>query len=535
MVKGYFCPVLHAHLPFVRHSEKGEIAEEWLYEGITETYIPLLNVMNKLLKEGIDFRLTLSISPTLTEMLSDKLLQERYKKYLKKSIELSEKELKRTRLDPKKNKLAELYQYLLKETYYIFHKKYNDNLLTGFKKIAETGKLELITTAATHGYLPLFLTEEAVEAQIKVGRETFYRHFGKYPKGFWLPECGFKPEIEKNLINNNIKYSFISSQGLLHSRPRPGYGLYAPLISPGGTAFFGRDRESSKQVWSADEGYPGDYNYREFYRDIGYELDYEYLKPYLPQGIRKDTGFKYYKITSRTEKKELYDHRKARKKAAEHADDFLHKRKSEYFYLNKILDRPPLTVSPYDAELFGHWWFEGPAWFEFLFRKLDNSYPEIKAITPSEYLKLYPENQKALPAESSWGYKGYHDVWLNGKNDWIYRHLHEAELLMRDFAERYSDLQNEPLVIKGLNQMARELLLAQSSDWAFIMKTETMDEYAEERTKKHLNNFFTLAKAVNEKKGEELFLIKEKEEDIFPFLDYKIYCPAEKSSLRKEG
>lgn len=526
MVKGFLALVLHAHLPFVRHPEKeGELAEEWLFEAITETYIPIINILNRLVEKGVDFRLTINISPSLTSMLADELLQNRYKKHLEKLIELSEKEVNRTKYQPEFNRLAEMYRYLFKEAYYVYQDKYQGNLLRAFKEFQNMGKVELITSAATHGYLPLFLTEESINAQIETGIKTYQNFFNKEPEGIWLPESGFKPELDPILAANNIKYFISSSHGLLYSVPRPRYGLYAPIYTPEGVAVFGRDIETSKQVWSADEGYPGDYNYREFYRDIGYDLDYEYIKDYLPSGIRKHTGLKYYKITNKSDWKEPYDPDKAREKAAEHAGNFIFNRQHQIKYLDQVMDRKPIIVAPYDAELFGHWWFEGPQWLEYVFEKLHYDQDEVRTITPSEYLEIYPKNQVAMPVESSWGYKGYHEVWLNDSNDWIYRHLHEAELKMKSMSEKFRDLDDRnTLIYRCLNQLARELLLAQSSDWAFIMKTNTMVEYAVFRTKKHLKNFFDLLEQIENNNIDENFLKKlENQNNIFPFIDFKSY------------
>jgi len=383
--------------------------------------------MEKLLRDKIYFRLSIDISPSLASMLADNLLQKKYKKHLENLIELSEKEIHRLKNNEEIKKLAEMYRCLFKEAYYVFHEKYNDNLLNGFKRFQDEGSLEIITSAATHAYLPLIYKKETISAQIKTGIKTYKHFFNQEPPGIWLPECGFKENIEAILAREKIRYFISSSHGLLYAIPRPRYGLFAPVYTPNGVAVFGRDLESSKQVWSADEGYPGDFDYREFYRDIAYDLNYDYIKKYLPSGIRKHTGIKYYKITGKTDNKELYNPDRARKKAAEHAANFAFNRQQQFFYLNNIMDRNPIIIAPYDAELFGHWWFEGPLWLEYLFKKLHYDIKEVLPITPQEHLEKYPGNQVAMPAESSWGYKGYHEVWLNESNDWIYRHLHEAE------------------------------------------------------------------------------------------------------------
>ncbi|AZO94125.1 1,4-alpha-glucan branching protein domain-containing protein [Halocella sp. SP3-1] len=537
MTKGFLAFVLHAHLPYVRHNKEGELAEDWLYEAITETYIPLIIIMNRLVKEGVNFQYTINISPSLASMLGDELLQERYHKHLLKLIELSEKELQRTKDQPEFYRLAEMYNYLYKEAYYFFHEKYHNNILAAFKEFQERGNIEIITSAATHAYLPLLLTDEARNAQIKTGIETYQQFFGKRPNGIWLPECAFKPGLDQILAENDLRYFISSSHGILHAAPRPRYGLYAPIYTPAGVAAFGRDVESSKQVWSANEGYPGDYNYREFYRDIGYDLDYDYVKEYLPSGIRKHIGFKYYKITSKNNWKEVYDPIAARDKAAEHAGNFMFNRQQQIHYLTQILDRKAIIVSPYDAELFGHWWFEGPQWLEFLFKKLHYDQDEIETISLSNYLDHYPKNQIAMPTESSWGYKGYHEVWLNGTNDWIYRHLHQAELKLIELADCFAYLNDQKdKRYRTLNQLVRELLLAQSSDWAFIMKADTMVDYAVLRTKKHLHNFSQLVEGIERNNIDLTKLTElEKEDNIFPAIDFKIYQPRSKVQLRKEG
>lgn len=536
MTKGYFALVLHAHLPYVRHDNKGELAEDWLYEAITETYIPLIIIMNRLLEKGADFHFTLNISPTLLSMLGDEVLQTRYQNHLEKLIELSEKELMRTKEQPEFYQLAEMYNYLFKEDYSYYHQKYNNNLLTAYKEFQDRGKIELITCSATHGYLPFILTDEAVNAQIKIGVDIYQRNFGRRPNGIWLPECAFSPSIDPYLAENNIRYYISASHGVLYAKPRPRYGIYAPIYTPSGVAAFGRDIESSKQVWSANEGYPGDYNYREFYRDIGWDLDYDYVKDYLPSGIRKHIGLKYYKITGDSNWKEPYRPNIAREKAAEHAGNFMYNRQQQVKHLSQIMDRKPIIVSPYDAELFGHWWFEGPMWLEYLFEKIHFDQNDIETITLSKYLDRHPKNQVAMPAESSWGYKGYHEVWVNDTNDWIYRHLNEAELELINLANKFNYLyEKENTLYRALNQCCRELLLAQSSDWAFIMKADTMVDYAVLRTKRHLHNFTTLTEGVKRGNVDQEELNKlEKRNNIFPDIDFKLYKSRTNKKLRKE-
>jgi len=524
MEKGYLALVLHAHLPFVRHPEFPDFLEEdWFFEAITETYIPLLKTYQHLVADGIPFRITMSLSPTLISMFKDSLLQQRYLNKIEKLIELAEKEVQRTKWLPEFAETAHMYLEHFRFCHYFFAEKYRCDLTLAFKEMMDSGCLELITCGATHGYLPLMLNQTAMQAQISIAVQLHKRVFGRAPRGIWLPECGYTPGVDQ----------FLRSEGILHASPRPKYGVFAPIYCPSGVAAFGRDLESSKQVWSANEGYPGDPDYREFYRDIGYDLDYEYIRPYLPSsGIRVNTGIKYYRITGRTAHKEPYNIWAAREKAAIHAGNFMFNREKQIEYLASVLDRPPIVVSPYDAELFGHWWFEGPLWLDYLIRKITYDQKTVKLITPGDYLEMFPRNQVSTPSMSSWGYKGYNEVWLEGSNDWIYPHLHKAAERMVELAYAFPNADGD--LRRALNQAARELLLLQSSDWAFIMKTGTMVEYAVRRTKVHIHRFNQLYDQIKYNRIDPNYLSElEKKDNIFPDLDYAIYNPALSAQTRQ--
>ncbi|HEO65430.1 MAG TPA: DUF1957 domain-containing protein, partial [Spirochaetes bacterium] len=295
-----------------------------------------------------------------------------------------------------------------------------------------------------------------------------------------------------------------------------------------GVAAFGRDVESGQAVWSSKAGYPGDPNYREFYRDIGFDLDLDYIRPYIHEsGLRIMTGIKYYKITGNSPLKEPYNHWKALETAANHAGNFMFSREKQIEHLSTLMDRPPLIVAPYDAELFGHWWYEGPYFIDYLFRKLFYNQNTVTPITPSEYLERFPENQVSTPSFSSWGNKGYSEVWLNGTNEWIYPHLHNCSELMIHAANTNRNTKN-PMTLRVLTQLGRELLLAQSSDWAFIMTTNTMVEYAIKRTKEHIKNFLALHDMfVNQRIDEGWLKYIEYKDNIFPELNYMHYADPE--------
>ncbi len=522
--KGYLALVLHAHLPFVRHPEYEEFLEEdWLFEAITETYIPLIQIFDGLIRDDIPFRLTLSLSPTLLSMLADPLLRQRYRRYLDRSIELSCKELERTTGHPQENRLAQMYHWRFSQAREIFENKYQNDLIQPFRNFQEAGRLDLITCAATHGFLPLMQNPTAIRAQIRIAVDTHERFIGRKPKGIWLPECGYQPGIEDYLREAGLRFFFTDTHGILHASPRPRYGVFAPLYCPNGVAAFGRDVESSRQVWSAKEGYPGDAVYRDYYRDIGFDLDYESIRPYIAAtGERKMTGFKYYRITGNGDHKELYNAEHALEKAAEHAGNFMFNREKQVEHLSSLMDRPPIIVAPYDAELFGHWWFEGPEWLNFLIRKIAFDQETLELATPTDYLDRIPENQMATPSASSWGHNGYNEYWLRNKNDWIYRHLHKAAERMVELADKHPYANG--LLERGLNQAARELLLAQGSDWGFIMSSGTMVDYAVKRTRDHIGRFNRLYEdLMNQSLDEEWLAEIESRDNIFPNLNFRQY------------
>lgn len=525
MIKGYWIPVLHSHLPFVKHPQYDYFLEEhWLFEAITECYIPLLRNLKKLYDENIDFRLTVSVTPPLAQMLDDKHLMEKYDKYLTRLIELGGKEVQRTKEDEIFRGVSQYYENFFKQTKEFFDGFLNKNVLNGYRFFNDLGKIEVITCGATHGFLPLLnVNQKAVEVQISVAVESHKRHFKKAPKGIWLPECAFYEGLDEILKQNGIDFFFTDSHALIYSFPTSVNGVYSSVFTPSGVAAFARDPHSAKQVWSSKEGYPGDFNYRDFYRDIGYDLDYEYIKDYIdPDGSRVFTGFKYHKITGNSDYKEVYDPSVAMNAAHTHAKDFHFNREKQFEHLSLHMDRTPMVVSPYDAELFGHWWFEGPFFLYYLFKEISN-HKVIKAVTPNEYLTMYPKNQVVVPSSSSWGDQGYFDVWLNETNSWVYRHLHHMADVMVALANERKE-ENDFSKIRVLNQMARELLLAQSSDWAFLMTTKTAIEYSEQRTKEHIYNFEKLSGFLKNDIDFEVLEELEYKNSIFPFLDFRIYC-----------
>jgi 1,4-alpha-glucan branching enzyme len=521
--------VLHAHLPYIRHPEHEYFLEEnWLYESITETYIPLLDVFSRLIDDGIDFRITVSLSPTLIEMFNDSLLRERYERYIEGLIALSEREVKRTQGDIHFAPVAKMYRRKFKRAYSLFHDLFKKDLVSVFGALQETGKIKILTSAATHAFLPnLAQYPQAVKAQVKIGSLQYKMNFGSSPEGIWLPECGFSPGFDRYLSEEGIKYFFLDTHGILQGRPLPKYGVYTPVLCPSGAIAFGRDAETSHQVWSSIAGYPGDFNYREFYRDVGFDLECDYLKEYLkPFGAKTFTGLKYFRITGKTPRKKPYIVSRARKKAAEHAAHFILQREKQVRFLSDSLKIKPVITATYDAELFGHWWFEGTEWIECLLRGIHAERRNFRTIIPSEYVSEHQRRVTGLqacePSMSSWGQRGYSEVWLNDSNDYVYRHIMKAVERMIYLADTFPEANG--LLKRAINQAAREILLSQHSDWTFIMNAGTASGYAKKRIESHIGRFTSLYQSVLSGKVSEKWLKEIEDRDrIFRDIDYRVY------------
>jgi 1,4-alpha-glucan branching enzyme len=527
MSSAHLAIVLHAHLPFVHHPEHDRhLEEEWLFEAVTETYVPLLLSWDRLRRDGVPFRLTMSVTPTLLEMLATPLLQARCAEYIARRIELAEREAHRTRKSPAAHAVALHYVERFRTVMDFFSRRHEGDLITPLREAQEAGHVEIMTCAATHALLPLLQTPNALRAQIETGVETTTRHFKRRPYGFWLPECGFSPGIDEALAAAGLKYFIVDAHGLLNALPTPPHGVHAPVLCPSGVAAFARDLESSKQVWSSTEGYPGDGAYREFYRDLGYDADYDYIKPFLhDDGVRRNLGIKYHRVTGGValDGKELYDPAAALRRAGEHAGHFLYSRQHQARFLKSKLPAPPVIVAPYDAELFGHWWYEGPEFLEQLFRAAQFAREDFCVSTLSDCLAHHPPTHAALPAASTWGNKGGLEVWVNGANDWVYRHLHWAEERMSDLARKHREKLRPPLRA-ALDHAARELMLAQGSDWAFLMTAGTATPYAEKRTRDHLHRFAELYYMIEAGRIDTTRVKKFRElSPIFAEMDYRMF------------
>lgn len=464
--------------------------ERWLFEALAECYLPLLGAFHRLKHGGVPFALTMSLTPPLAAMLNDELLRRRFGQYLARVERLAARETERLLGDLRFRPIAHFYVEHLHEVRRTWERIGGD-VVGALVAHADAHEIDLIACSATHAFLPgLLPTRRGLSAQLRVGMRAFERQTGRRPAGIWLPECAYAPEFDADIASAGFRYTIVDSHGVAFARPRPPFRHYAPIASPSGVAFFGRDPESSKQVWSRASGYPGDAYYRDFYRDVGYDLSPEYLGDEVgPFGARTMTGLKYYRITGPTEDKAPYQPGVALERAAVHADDFLAKRLAQVGNVSNTLPTPPIIVAPYDAELFGHWWFEGPAFLESFFRKLHKARVRgersLEAVTLRSYLERHPVMVQATPSASSWGAGGYGDVWIGPESSQLWRHVHHAGRYVAWLLDRHRSVGGPQG--RALDLAIGQLFLLQSSDWAFILTARTVAPYAWARVRSHVH------------------------------------------------
>ena len=564
MTIGSFVFMLHSHLPYYRMAGMWPFGEENLYECMSETYVPLLNAISELYEEeGIKAKLTVGITPILAEQLNDYHLQEGFVEYLDTRIAAVAKDLDRYP-DPKVEHSQHL-KYLAK--YYFdwfnhikdcFVNKYNKDLISAFKKYQDLGCIEITTSGATHGFSPLLATDSNLNAQFKVGSDTTKRLFGKKAKGCWLPECAYRqgyefvgkdgqkkwrPAIEVTLQNNDIEYFFTESHVIeggnsvghrrvvgiygnieyipLPEREATGYDTYSAYWLPDAqVAVMGRNDRAGFQVWSAADGYPGDGVYREFHK--------------------KDdkSGMNYWRITSsKTDlgDKMLYDPVLAMNQVNSNSD---HYTTLLYHLLNdykKANNKNGLIMVSFDTELYGHWWFEGVEFIKQVIRKLHNFLPEIERYTAGEYLEKHPPVDTIQIPESSWGQGGHFYVWLNHLTEWMWPIINGCEKRIIDIVAKYEKIPEDKLLHRALNQLARENLLLQSSDWPFLITTWQAKDYATERFEEHVARFEKIADMIEAGNINEEELVKiESIDNCFPVIDYRVYLPIEEGVIPQQ-
>jgi len=499
----YFSLVLHSHIPYVLDHGSWPHGMDWLYEAAAETYLPLLDAFESLAAEGIPPKVNISFTPVLMAQLKDPDFVRGFEDYLRMKIEIADgdgEEFRRTGhpLLSLAGYWGDWYRTLLVR----FKERYRGDILDGFRSLQDRGQIEVLTSAATHGYFALLARDSSIRHQVRQGRHVYRQYFGREARGFWVPECAYRPGyawkapfseadpysrlgVDEILGQEGMGYFFVDSHLLKGGEAKgvyvdrfPGLKLlweksrkeYKPadevdrdaysayLAHPSHVPFFARDEVSGSQVWSRSMGYPGDGAYLEFH------------KKHFPGGMR------YWRITSSDPDlalKQPYDPAAAAARTEAHASHFAS-------LLGSILrDKDSgVVVALYDTELFGHWWFEGPEWISRTLKALSGG--PVQTLTASECLeRLPPASVISLP-EGSWGQGGFHWIWLNEETAWIWKRIYEIEAADEELQPRIATCDK-----RLLRQFYREKFLLESSDWPFLVSTWTARDYAENRAAEH--------------------------------------------------
>jgi len=539
-MNGSLVLILHTHLPYVLHHGKWPHGSDWLCEAAAECYIPILNECRTLLDEGITPAITISLSPVVAEQLADPEFPAIFEAYLDEKIEAATGDMDYFAARPEESHYVSLARFW--RTWYTarrsdFSGRYGCDLIGAFRELKDHGAIALQTAGATHGYFPLLGRDESIDAQLGVAVETHRRHFGERPRGVWMPECAYRPAyhwhppvpsrhapegpragVEQLIEAHGMEYTVVDSHLTRGGRP---LGIYAwrfesvaqairdgkyffplnesrsvhdlYLVSstgdPGGgmTTIFTRDARTTLQVWSGVYGYPGDPEYLEFHKK------------------HHNSGLRYWRITDSQVDlgaKGEYRPQRTLPRLRAQAAHFVALVEEEMRAFRNRTGREGTLAAPFDTELFGHWWFEGPRFLGEVLRQLAASDSVRARTAPGELDAKNPGIVIQIP-EGSWGEGGGHSVWLNDETAWTWPMIYEIEARLHDLlaSRDAGDDSQERL----LRQLARESLLLQASDWQFLITTASAADYATERFRGHYENAIFLAGCIEDvRRGEEL-------------------------------
>jgi 1,4-alpha-glucan branching enzyme len=522
--------------PFQPEPDDGEIKfsaeEQWLFEAISDTYIPILEVFERLERDHVPFRLGISFSPLLCYMLQDEYLLRRYLGYVDRQIEFGAREMDRTENEPALHTLVQFYYDRLVDKRILFTERYGGNILKVFSYYQKKGRVEILTTAAAHAFLPIYTAyPEAIQAQIEAALSSFRHNFGKLPHGFWLPELGWSPDLDSYLRAYNFSYTIADTHAGLLKNPETSRGSFYPVRTPAQTLVLFRDFRAVRDVLDTETGCRYSPVYRDSGADAGFELPAEMVTPFLnDHSGRVRTGYAYSTNGGRGQNKQVYDPAPAATLAGEQALSFLEVRLStlrKAREMGKADPSPgaidPISVCAWDADVFGRRWYEGPLFLEALFRGAAGR-QDVRFMNPGEYLCKQDRLSitSEMPEFSSWGFNGYAEPWLNASNDWMYPHVMQALERMIELAERFPN--DTGLRERALNQAAREILLVQASDWPRMLDNQEHAEYARNQVEAALRNFTTIYEALGSNYISTEWLTNvERRHNFFPAINYRVF------------
>ncbi|MDR2741707.1 MAG: DUF1957 domain-containing protein [Treponema sp.] len=509
------------HLPRIKLS----VEEQWFFEALSDTYLPLLEVFDHLEKDHVPFRLGISFSPLLCYMLQDECLLSHYLNYVDKQIEFGVREMERMEKNPDLHALARVYYDRAVDKRILFTERYEGNILNIFNYYQKKGRLEILTTAATHAFLPVYTAyPEAVQAQIEVALSSFRHTFGKVPHGFWLPELGWSPELDAYLRAYSFGYTIADTHAGLLRNPETSRGSFYPVKTPSQTLVLFRDFRAYRDIQDPEIGYRFSPVYRDSLADAGFELPADRVEPFLnaSQG-RVKTGYAYYTNGGRGQKKQVYDPALAESLVREQALSFLDARFSTLCKAEKLGGPDPISLCACNADAFGRFWYEGPRFLEALFRE-GAVRQDLRFLTPGEYFCRQDRQTMAssMPEFSSWGFNGYAEPWIDASNDWMYPHVIHSIERMLELAERFPN--DTGLKERALNQAAREILLVQASDWPRMLFKQEYAGYARRQIEMALRNFTTIYEALGSNYISTEWLTNlERRHNFFPDINYRVF------------
>ncbi|MDR0399544.1 MAG: DUF1957 domain-containing protein [Treponema sp.] len=499
------------------------------FESLSETYFPLLEMLERLDRDRVPFRLGVSVSPILCHHLEDRGLLERYLDYLDRQIAFGGEEIRRHRENRRLRELAEHYRGKILRRRAAAAADLGGGVLKALDAFQHKGKIEILAAGATHAFLPFYVSyPEAVQAQIEVALSSYHRHFGKFPQGFFLSELGWTGGLAKFLRAYNLGYTIVEAHGMVHGTPPAEKGSFYPLRSPHGVFVLGREYFAAEELREISQGPL----YRDNRRDSGFDLPTKKVASFLgPEGARRPTGYKY-RIRGAGSSdgdapggggRGLYDPAAAAAQAAEDARAFLLRRIARLRSAGALMKEPPLCLCVFKAGDLGRSWHEGFDFLEHVFRQ-GAAREDVQFMTPAEYLYKQDSSvfQISQPCYSSLGFNGYGETWLDVSNDWMYRHVFRALERMIELAERFPD--DSGLKERALNQAAREILLVQSSDWPGMLYRQESSGLARSGIEDALRNFTTIYEALGSNYISTEWLTNlEKRHNIFPHINYRIF------------
>lgn len=500
----------------------GIVEKELLFSAITETYIPLLNLFEKLDEDSVPFKLAMVISPTLCSQLADFDIQARYVKWLEKQIALGEREISTFDSSNPRRQQAEKNLAFFKKTYDDYVNVYKFDLISAFRYYADRGTIELLATAGTFAFLPHYTEfSEAINAQVEAGLYSHKQFFGLVPDGFWLPAMGYAEGIDKIIKDYGFTYTVFDTHGLLFANPLPNKGIFSPVKCPSGLLGFARDFSIDEKVCGS-QGFVNTDVYRNQNRDLAFEADISEIPEVLTtDGKRISSGFKYWKNASK-DNNDWYDSDAAEEIVKTQAQSFVKDCQEKLNSAEKFLETSDLSITyTFDGQLFGQRWFEGLSWLEQVIRQVATN-QDLELSLFSLCTKDKNSVQEVKPFMSSCAGTGYGEIFLDTPNSWMLRYSHKACERMVYLVERFPD--DTGLKARVLNMAAKEVLLSQSIDWPKMLYEKNYPEYSEAQFKKNILSFTTVYDSLGANTISTEWLTNlEQEHSLFPWINYHIF------------